>query len=66
MSEQLKNVLNKVRLVGKLAEVTRFTILDTIKGPAASFKGVIQFGETSAETRNFEGFINKFNKDRSC
>lgn len=63
MSEQLKDVLNRVRLVGKLAEVTRFTILDTVKGPAASFKGVIQFGETSAETRNFEGFINKFNKD---
>lgn len=63
MSDQIRTLKNKVKIVGKLAEVDKFTrVTCSDQTEAISFTIGVQFGETIAEVRKVKGFIRKFLK----
>lgn len=64
MSDQIRKLKNKVRIVGKLAEVDKFNRITCADGiEAISFTIGVQFGETAAEVRKVKGFVKKLIKD---
>lgn len=64
MSDKIRNLVNTVKLNGKLAEVkvTEGAIKDT-GVPFISIEGAIQFGESAVETKKFKAFFSATTKD---
>lgn len=60
MSDKVRQMTNKVVLAGKVAELEIREGTTEKKVPYISVKGVIQFGEHKAQTRNFEKFVMEY------
>jgi hypothetical protein len=64
MSDKIKQLVNKVTLVGKIAEFEKKTGTTAEKNiPYISIKGAIQFGDSKALTRRFEKYVQETNKE---
>ena len=64
MSDKIKKVVNKVVLVGKVAEFEK-TVGKTKedKIPYISVKGAVQFGDSKVQTKKFEKYVQEFTKE---
>lgn len=63
MSDKIKQTVNNVVLTGKVAEFEKRTGTVAKTGaPYISVKGVIQFGESKAESRHFEKFVQEYSE----
>lgn len=60
MSDKVRQMINKVILAGKVAELEVRKGTTEKKVPYISVKGAIQFGEHKAQTRNFEKFVMEY------
>jgi len=63
MSDKIKKLTNVATLVGKIAEFETKTGLNKDKVPYVSVKGALQFGESSAQTKRFEKYVQEANKE---
>lgn len=65
MSDKIKQVANSVKLIGKIAEFEYSTgETKEEKIPYVSIKGAIQFGDTKAQTRRFERYVQERSKSK--
>ena len=61
MSDKVRQMTNRVTLNGVLAELEVKKGVTKQQIPYVSVKGVVQFGEHKAQTRNFEKFVQQYN-----
>lgn len=60
MSDKIKQTVNNVVLTGKVAEFEKREAKTKAGIPYISVKGVIQFGDSKAESRHFEKFCQEY------
>lgn len=63
MSDKIKELVNKVVLTGKLAEIEVTEGKNKDKIPYISVKGAIQFGDSKTLTKRFEKYVQESNND---
>lgn len=62
MSDKIKQTVNNVVLAGKVAEIEKKEGKTKAGIPYISVKGVIQFGDSKAESRHFEKFCQEYSE----
>lgn len=62
MSDKIKQTVNNVVLTGKVAEIEKKEGKTKAGIPYISVKGVIQFGDSKAESRHFEKFCQEYSE----
>lgn len=62
MSDKIKQTINNVILTGKVAEFEKKTGKTKADIPYISVKGVIQFGDSKAESKHFEKYCQEYSE----
>lgn len=62
MSDKIKQTINNVILTGKVAEFEKKTGKTKADIPYISVKGVVQFGDSKAESRHFEKYCQEYSE----